>query len=469
MRSGALHRLTILGLLGGLACAAPAQEAPAGLLQQQRTIDDKLQQERFETAPLSELVDWQYGGWLDYFSFIIDDGIQSQRLYQRPGVALWTRVRLDDGAHEIFARVRLRYNYFNPGDAYVRQSDWEGPDFDRAYYQINLGKALRLTRSSDPVQLAARIGRQETLFGTGYVLDQPLDAVWLTTRLWDFRVDALFGNSPQSYLNVDRSRPVASHSDRRFYGVQVAYTGLERHEPFVYALWNDDSTDETPREWLQNYAYDTQYFGVGSRGQVIPRLNYWTEAVFETGRSQGDGDFLSRDYVEAYGFDAGLEYQFSGPMRKRASLEYMFGSGDPDRTFSPTNAVGGNRRGRKDSGLITFGFRDTGIAAALATSNLHIWKAGGSLAPLETIKLFEDFEIGTNWFLYHKHHARAALSDALADEYSGYVGCEMDYFVNWRFASDVSWTVRWGVFFPGDAFSDQRTRNFVFSGITWSF
>lgn len=467
---GSLVRWRLWPALAALGVVpALAQEPPASLLTQQRQIDDRLQQERLERAPLSETLDWQYGGWVDYFSFMIDDGIQSQRLYQRPGVALWSRVRLDNGAHELFARVRLRYNYYNPGDEYERQRDWEGPDFDRAWYQVDIGRALRLTRPSDWLQMKARLGRQEVLFGTGFALDQPLDAAWLETTLGDWRVDGLFGRSPQSYLNVDRSTPVSSHSSRRFFGVQVAYTGIERHEPFAYAIWNDDATDETPRDRFQNYAYDTQYFGFGSRGQVLPRLQYWAEAVFETGRSYGDGAFLSRDYVQAYGWDVGLEYLFAGPMRKRLMLEYMFGSGDPDRVFNATGAAGGNRGGGKDSSLVTFGFRDTGMAAALATSNLHIWKAGGSLTPLESIRPFEQLEVGSNWFLYHKHHARAAISDGTADEFAGYVGWEMDYFINWRFASDVSWTIRWGLFFPGDAYSDQGTRNFLFSGITWSF
>jgi hypothetical protein len=45
----------------------------------------------------------------------------------------------------------------------------------------------------------------------------------------------------------------------------------------------------------------------------------------------------------------------------------------------------------------------------------------------------------------------------------------MDYFINWRLASDLSWTFRWGTFFPGSAYSDRDMRHFVFSGVTWSF
>ena len=438
------------------------------LLEQQRSLDAQLDNERRELAPLQTFMDWQWGGWLDYYVFHINDGVQSQRVLQRPGMALWTRVSLDGGAHEIFARMRLTYEYFNPGDEFRRQQDWIGPNLDRGWYRVDVGRALRLTEPDDPIQLDLQIGRQDVLFGTGYAVDLPLDALTLDAQIHDFRVIGLFGKTIASFPNVDRSEAVDSHSARRFFGVQVNYEGFDKHVPFFYAVWNDDYTDERPKDALQNYAYDTQYFGFGSRGSLAHNLNYWTEWVFEQGHSFGDGDYLHRDAVDAWAWDIGVEKLFDSPMRPRVSAEYMFASGDGDRVFSPTNAAGGNRRG-DDSSFVGFGFRDTGIALSPTLSNIHIWRAGGSLVPLPQAELLKDFEVGTNWFLYHKHHSRAAISDGTADMFDGYVGWEMDYFLNWRLASDLAWTFRWGAFFPGDAFSDQSTRSFLFTGLTWSF
>lgn len=454
--------------------AAPAwgQESGAaatGFLQQQRLINDKLRDERRELAPMDSLFDWQWGGWLEYYVFHFDDGVQKSRVVQRPGLTLWSRLSADNGAHELFARVKLTFEYFNPGDEYDRQQDWTGPNFDRAWYQIDVGRALRLNEPSDPLQLKLRIGRQEVKFGTGYVLDQPLDAIKAEARFGDFLVTGLLAKSIASYPNVDRSPPVQGHSGRRFFGVQAAYDGWQRHQPFVYALWNEDYTDERPKAAFQQYDYDTQYFGVGSRGDLAHNLNYWAEFVLETGRSFGDGDFRRRDRVHAWGWDFGIEYLFDRPMRPRVAFEYMFASGDSNRLLSPTSAQGGNRGDREDTSFVGFGFRDTGIAAAPTLSNMHVWKLGGSLVPLERYELFHDFELGTNWFLFHKNRARAAISDPSADMFAGYVGWEMDYFINWRLASDVSWTMRWGLFFPGDAYSDRETRHFLFTGMTWSF
>ncbi|MBI5864498.1 MAG: alginate export family protein [Planctomycetes bacterium] len=471
-----VHRSARIVVLGGagvslVSMAAgqePGQPSDA-LIQQQRAVDRQLDEQRKQLAPLNSLVDWQWGGWFDYYIFHFDDGIQSQRVLQRPSMALWTRARIDDGAHEIFARMRLSYSYFNPGDEYDRQQDWVGPNLDRGWYEVDVGKAFRLNNPSDPLQAKVRIGRQDFQLGTGYVLDQPLDAVVIRGKVYDFSITGLIGKSIASYPNIDRSDPVDSHSNRCFFGVQAAYEGFENHVPFAYALWNNDKTDERPNDPLQNYAYDTQYFGFGSRGTLVKNLNYWGEFAFEQGHSYGDGMFLRRDVVDAWGWDLGVEYLFESPTRPRLAAEYMFASGDADRVFSPTNAAGGNRGDDVDSSFVGFGYRDTGIAAGPALSNLHIWKFGGSLTPLETVQMFRDMEVGTNWLVYHKHHARGAISDPTAGDFEGFVGWEMDYFVNWRLASDLAWTIRWGMFFPGQTFDNRDERSFLFTGLTWSF
>jgi hypothetical protein len=383
---------------------------------------------------------------------------------------MWTRLKADGDAHELFARMRLSFEYFNPGDEEDElQQDWVGPNFDRAWYQIDVGKALHIADSESPLGFKVRIGRQEVVWGTGYVLDLPQDAVVFTADLWDWQVRGLIGQAIGSYPNVDRSEPVDSHSARRFFGVEGSYQGWDNHVPFAYAIWNDDYTDERPQDAFQDYAYDTEYFGLGARGSLAHNFNYWTEWVYEGGKSYGLGQWRQRDTVDAWGWDIGAEYTWDHAVKPRVSAEYMFASGDPQRIFSPTDATGGNRFDGEDTSFVGFGYRDTGIAAGFTNSNLHVWRAGGSFTPFPDTELLKDFEAGTNWFLYAKHHSRGAISDSTADQRSGYVGWEMDYFLNWRLASDLSWTIRWGTFFPGQAYSDRDSRHFLFTGLTWSF
>jgi hypothetical protein len=471
MRQNTLWALAVV--LAGMANAGLGQarddQGAQRFLQQQRLLDDQLRQKRQEVAPLQAVFDFQWGGWLSYNYFNFGDGVQGSRVSHRPELAVWTRMVADGGAHELFARMRLNYYYFRPGDEYERQEDWVGPEFDQLWYQIDVGKALRLTQPTDPLQLKVRVGRQTVQFGTGYALDLPMDAVLLDAKLHDVRVLGLIGKSIRNFPNIERDAPVHSHMDRMFYGVQLAYEGWQRHVPFVYALWNDDRTEERPKYWFQDFSYDSFYLGFGSRGAIVHNLNYWAEGVYESGHDFGDGEFIHKDYIEAFGWDLGIEKLFDVPTRPRVSAEYMFASGDAGRMFSPTNAIGGNRGDHKDSGFNGFGFRDAGMALAPALSNLHVWRVGGALAPLERFEFFRDLELGTNWFLYYKNQARGAISDPLADEFNGYVGWAMDYFINWRLSSDLAWTLRWGEFFPGAAYTDQGWRHFLFTGVTWSF
>lgn len=470
MRYRLLVLLTCIAALGtDRAAAQPAGNAEERFFRQQRLLDESQAAQRSQAAPLTSVLDWQFGGWIDYYLFSLNDGIQRSRHIQQPGLTLWTRLSLDNGAHEAFLRYRLRYTYYQRGDEIERdrQEDWRGPEPDQAWYQIDVNKALRW--DAGPLRLKARVGRQTVLFGTGYALDLGMDAVLLDARVGDLAVQGLFGRPIPNNPNIDRSEPVDSHSDRHLYGVQLAYEGLDRHVPFVYGLWNNDRTQEWPRDPWQDYSYDSFYFGFGSRGEIIPDLNYGAEMVFESGHSFSNGAFLRRDYVEAYGWDLLIEKLYRVPMRPRVSAEYMFASGDKDRIFSPTNAAAGNRQFTKDSSFNGFGFRDTGIALAPTLSNLHIWKLGGSFVPLERYDFFRNMELGTSWFLFWKNRAQGAISDPLADNFDGYVGWEMDYFVNWRLSSDLSFTVRWGAFFPGGAYSDDRPRHSIFAGLTWSF
>ena len=463
--------LALLTLLVGYSVGESAlAQATTGFLQQQRQIDDKLELERRQIGGAASILDWQWGGWIEYFYFNFDDGVQESRQVHRPGLVVWTRLGIDNGAHEFFGRMRLNYTYFERGDEFTRQQDWNGPRFDRAWYRIDVGRAFRLNQPSDPIQLYGQFGRQPVILGTGYALDLPLDAAVVSAKLWDFRLSGLFGRTPASTPNVDRSDAVNSHSDRHFYGAQLDYTKSDKCVPFAYALWNNDRTDERPQDSTQDYGYDTAYYGFGARGSIVHNLNYWAEAVFVDGSSYSDGWVRRRNNVNAFGADVGIEYLFDHEMRPRIAFEYMFASGDSGRDISPTNALGGNRGDFEDTSYIAFGFRDTGLALGPTPSNLHIWKFGGSMKPAPQVEALRDMELGTSWFLYHKHQANGAISDFTADRSNGFVGWEMDYFVNWRLASDLAWTLRWGTFFPAGAFSESEDeRHFLFTGVTWSF
>ncbi len=470
-RSGQAGVWLFAGMILGVAPWCMSQTTDA-FVNQQRVLEEQIRQQldREIGAEQRALVDW--GGSYSFFLTLNDDGINSSRTMRRHDGRLWTRVSLDEGTHEAYARGRLSFIDFNAGDSENgRDDDWEGPNLERGYYQFSLKNALKAYgHQKVDFDFRPRVGRQYVEFGTGYALSMPMDAAVITADLAGLQVTGLLGKSIGSWDDFDQSRPGWHSMDRAFYGVEARYKRLGGHEPFVYALWQDDQNNETPLDPFQNYEYDSHYIGFGSTGPLISNdLRYSTEWVFEGGRSIGNGRIVPRDEIRAWGWDMMVEYLMPAPMKPKFQIEYMFGSGDRDRLESPTNSFGGNRRDRQDTSFIGFGFRDTGLAFAPNLSNIHIWRLGGSFLPFEKIEVLKQLELGTDWFLYAKHHSMAAVSDSLADLPEGWLGWEVDWFANWRLTSDLTLTFRYGNFFPGSAYTDETARYFFLTGLTWSF
>lgn len=462
-------------LFGSWAPTAAAQQTqpgrdPDSFINQQRALDERLRRE-FD-AELGDaaraLFDW--GGWYNAYVFVFDDGVESSRTFRRHDLRLWGRLSLFNGAHELYVRGRLSALDFNSGDAYDRNDDdVEGPNLERGYYRFDLARARRAAGEQPPdYNVVVKAGRDLTQFGAGLALATPLDQVWVQGTYRSFQLTAFAGKTIGSTQDFDLSR-TATRSRRNLYGAQVQYVGLERHRPFVYAVRQEDRNRESTLPLLQEFDYDSFYFGIGSTGELAERLRYTAETVYETGKSFGQRGFFADKGIHAWALLTELEYLFPGEHKARASIEYLFASGDGNRLSSPTNTIAGNRGDTEDTSFVGFGYRDTGLSFAPRFSNLHMWRAGASYYPWPDRERFRRLVLGTDWYLFYKNHAAAAVSDPTATHRSGYLGWEMDYYINWRVTSDLAWTARLGVFFPGDAFGSQSTRTFLLAGLTWSF
>lgn len=443
---------------------------PDAFFNQQRAVRNRIWEQIDRQTPTTQKVDFDFGGSYSFNLFLWDDGINSSRTLRRNDWRAWTRIGFDHGAHEIFARARLSLVDFNDGDSFDgNDDDWEGPNLERGFYRFDLRRAMRAYANRDiPYNLRVKIGRDLVEFGTGLALSSTLDHVQASIDWHGFEVTGLAGRTVGSAFDFDQSR-FTDRTRRAFFGTQIRYHGFERHRPFVYALWQQDKNHDLIPTPLQGFDYDSFYIGLGSEGELVERLRYSTEWVYESGHGFGSARFLRRDVIRAWAFDMELEYLFDHPTEPRVSLEYMFGSGDEDRRFRPESTVGGNRFDFEDRSFIGFGWRDTGLSFAPRLTNVHIWRAGASLFPFPQDKYLKRLELGTNWFLYWKNRRSAGVSDFTATEQSGYLGWEMDYFANWSITSDLSWTARLGAFFPGRAFRDQTSRTFFLTGVTWSF
>lgn len=464
--------LLALGVLVAMSDSQATGEDKTGL----RIYEEQLRVRLDEQLPGARELGFDAGGWFSYAYFNYTDGALGRtRTLRQSQLRGWASLNVR-GVHQAYVRGLLSWDDWNSGDNPI---SGRGDDFDeeleRAWYQFDLGKLMRnQTGKAPPVGFKVKVGRQFMTIGTSLVLSVPLDMIRfdVTTSNWDFL--AMGGQTVEDTRNIDDSDRVANHQDRCFYGFQISYKGIPQHRPFAYYLSQSDHTSSSPAHATQEYDYSSRYLGGGSTGSFgLPGLQYQTEFVAQWGKTYGNSAVAgtTRDKIRAMAFDVILEYLFDIPMHPKAGVEYLFATGDSDRSTSATATIGGNRVGTRDNAFNAFGFRDTGIAFSPRISNLHMWAVGGSLFTLESIRLFRKMEVGTKVFFYHKAKAGGPISDTTASNDARNLGWEWDVFCDWRLTSDVAWTIRYGIFQPGSSFDggDKSSRHFVYTGVVFSF
>ena len=453
-----------VGVLGLLAAVAGAQDG-------RNVYDEQLRVKLDEQRPAAREIDLDAGGWLNFALFNYNDEAAFQhRMLRQYQLRAWARLNLF-GAHQFYVRGLVGWDDWNSGDHPSGRGDEDtGPEIERAWYQFDLGQLLRnQTGQEPPFSLRLKVGREFAQIGTALALSMPLDLIQLNAAAGDWEVMALLAKTRSATANIDDSEPVASRQQRCFRGAQVTYRGLSHHRPFVYYLGQSDHTAAKPESATQKFEYSSQYIGLGSTGSLLLRdLRYQVEIVGEWGKTYSEGSTSEKDRICAVALDVLLEYLFPVATHPRVSVEYLYGSGDSDRRSSATATVGGNLAGTRDNAFNAFGFRDTGLSFSPRIANLSIYTVGAGFRPLEHIRLCEKLEIGTKAFFYHKNN-RGPISDTTADRGPRWVGWEWDLFCNWRITSDVTWTIRYGAFMPGEAFSRRDCRQFLLTAMTYSF
>jgi len=197
-------------------------------LKQQRQMEENIRQELDKSLPDTQRVDFDYGGWLSEYFYLFDDGEHSSRTLRQTDLRLWSSFNLDQGIHSGYVRMKATYDDWNHGDLDGDEDDMAGPNLERGWYELNLTKLL--AKYSDvtlPVDFSTRIGRDYLMWGTGYALSMPLDAVQFQGNVGKLAIDGLLGRTIHSWDNVDQSRPNADLSWRYFYGVQTRFTGFQ--------------------------------------------------------------------------------------------------------------------------------------------------------------------------------------------------------------------------------------------------
>jgi len=242
-------------------------------------------------------------------------------------------------------------------------------------------------------------------------------------------------------------------SDRYFYGFEYGYSGILGHNFYGYAVVEKDYSNPEPQDPAHTFRYDAQYFGLGGKGRIAPPFSYDLELIKENGKGF-IFDTQEKKDVDAWAGRFKIAYEPDMQTHPSLSFEYAFGSGDSDRT-SVTDTEGGNASGR-DKNFLYFGYIPTGYALFPRLSNLHLYRAGLSLRPMEKNTLFRHLTVGIDYYKFYKDKAGGGISDSEATQDSHDVGSEVDLTLGWRIFSDLGCSVNYGHFMPGEAYPESN-------------
>ena len=394
-----------------------------------------------------------------------------------------------DGANEFFFRGRLFHRDFNPGDRF--NSDGEDVDgrIDRLFYRFDLAKFQGAYQGVEPkYDVSIKLGRDLILWGNGLTLSTDLDGAVVDLSYEPFSLELIAGVTPLDTVDFDSARPrFDSRTERGLYGA-LGSVRVGTHRPYAYVLVQRDyNNDQLTADDMVNGAaaiptkfhYDSHYIAIGSTGALTDRLSYGVEGVYEGGHTlsspftlDADGNPVTndqtRDRIEAYAVDGRLDYVLADDHATRLSGEVLFASGDDDRVASTTTTYGGNVPGTKDRAFNAFGLPDIGTAFSPAVSNLLMFRVGATTFPFPQYKPLRKMQLGTDLYFFAKANTQAPIDEASSG--SRWLGLEPDIYMNWQITSDIALSVRYGLFVPGDAITDDvKMRQFLFAGVTVSF
>ncbi len=450
----------------------------------QRLREQKLEQEAIQAlearSELGQRFLYDFGGWSRSYVMAFDSlnnaGTRDKtRVLKSEDLRLWSMVNVD-GVQTLYFRGKMEYLDWNRGSQFRRRENDLNVEIDQGFYTLHLGKAIKRYLKKDvPFSLKATGGQFFATIGNGLSYSRVGigGEVKGRTRYVDFK--AFWFRTIPGEDNIDFSAPGfrTKGQTRDFIGAQITYPRLfNNHNPYFYYLDQRDRSDYF-KGTAQKYGYDSQYFGIGSNGTIIRNLTYAIEGVREIGKGYVDitkvtGSPQIRQDVRAWALDVQLKNIFEVLTHPRVSVQYALGTGDKDRRLVTTTRFG--NANNRDRNFLYFGYIDTGYAVSPRLSNLQMLRFGLSMNPLEFTEGYKkSLELGVNFYTFHKYTRTGGISDFRANRNLGSLGKEVDAYINWNVTSDVFVNVNYGRFFPSNAYSDTKARDFVLASFEVQF
>lgn len=445
-----------LAFLAGSASPLLAQD-------QQKLLEDERRREMNNRPKpdedMKQTLLWDAGGWLHAEVDRLDDPpLRDTRTDRYFDLRLWGELRYER-IYTLYARIKTSYTDFNAGDQFsgTESNFFQTPKFDEVYIDADW--------TEDAHGLSARAGRAFVSMGSGLLYNDLAYMLQGTYTQDRWAVRAWLGHSIIHEEDIDQSIPHANKSYRGFVGAEGDYLITGNHRAYGMILVERDFNRENVA--FQDWTYNANYVGIGSRGTIWAGLGYSAELVYEFGET-GSAGSTKLDSINSYAGLLTVDYQFEGAMEPMLLLQYLYGSGDSDRA-SVTEQAAGNRAGTDDTGFLSFGFVQTGYSLFPRVSNIHILRLGGTIRPLEGIEELHKLQVGVFGYYYRKAKSASPISDSRAFLDDTDVGKEIDVTLRWRIFSDLGFSLNYGCFFPGAAYQNGKARNFVSAGVTYSF
>ncbi|MBM3249092.1 MAG: hypothetical protein FJZ10_06730 [Candidatus Omnitrophica bacterium] len=356
--------------------------------------------------------------------------------------------------YSVYLRFRETYIRRSTSTGYTGiKDDAEGPYLDMGYLATNL--------EFGDIAVNTKLGRQFLLLGRGISFSGVHDGIELILKPPKFYVKGLFAHSNPKDNNLDQSVPEYDKKEERLYlGLEATYTSFYPTIFYIYGFAQRDKQDDHPAGTAQRYQYNSEYLGLGVDKQAKRGFSYWAEFIKEWGRSFNDTTYVDphRSKIDAWALDVGTRYIFTLPALPTFEAEYALASGDPDRTDVTDTKPGGNQFGR-DNNFSYYGYFGTGYALAARLSNLEMLKLQVGLTPVKDAKFAKSVDIGAKFYFYRKNRAEGPIYDTQATESNNDVGKEVNLFLYWQPNDNFYLNIKYGVFYPGDAFPETTNSN----------
>jgi hypothetical protein len=478
--------MALVALVGRPAQAQFDAQRSLQLQQRFQQMQDIGMDQRFlaNTAiPPDQRVMIDFGGYFSPQYYSIDNANydnQGLRQYQLVG---YFRANFD-GVHDIFLRLNTAYNDYNSGDSFDGfGSRLINPDFDRAYYKFDLQRyEAAYYGKSIKYNVVFEGGRDFIYWGNGLVMAETIDGVMPTFQYGPLTLATIAGITPLRTVDIQPDRPAFSYNTKRgFYGGMLTLnTGTLPINPYFYGILQRDYNTENEailNGILTTWRYNSFYLGSGASGSLTDHIHYGVEGVFEGGNTLSNSFAVqgfqlvqipqTQNDIYAWAGDVKADYVPQDEHQSRLSIEGIFATGDPNRGLTNTtyNGIAPNT---PDRAFNAFGTLTPGLAFGNPVSNLAVMRCGASTFPFTTSEALRRLQVGLDVYWINKLTASAPIAEFTNS--ATYLGWEPDFYLNWQALSDVTLTVRYGLFMPNaKAFGTDKARQFLYTGATFAF